>query len=359
MRDVTQAYESYDVVGATRPIEGFVGQLSNWYLRRSRRRFWKSESDADKAAAYETLYKALVTVSKLIAPTMPFMAETIYRNLVCSVDEKAPISVHLAEWPKVDESLINEKLNADMNVVMKLASLGHAARNKSNIKVRQPLSEAAFAVGKMEEGEVISRFRDILEDELNVKQVRLLAGSEETVTYSLNPLPKQLGQKYRNLSPRIRQAILELPAQESALKLLDGINLVVQVDGKYFEILPDEVEVHTASREGYEVASEGAYMAALVTTLTPELIHEGLAREFVRRVQDLRKNSGLEISDRIGIKYQATEVLTRAIEAFKDYIANETLAVSIEAAVLDGTDVFEDRFDGEELRLQLKKQGSH
>ena len=359
VRDVTQAYENYDVVSATRPIEGFVDQLSNWYLRRSRRRFWKSESDADKAAAYETLYKALVTVSKLIAPTMPFMAETIYRNLVCSVDEKAPISVHLAEWPKVNENLINEKLNADMNVVMKLASLGHAARNKSNIKVRQPLSEAAFAVGRMEEGEVISRFRDILEDELNVKQVRLLAGSEETVTYSLNPLPKQLGQKYRNLSPKIRQAILELPAQESALKLLDGMNLVVQLDGKYYEILPDEVEVHTASREGYEVASEGAYMAALVTTLTPELIHEGLAREFVRRVQDLRKNSGLEISDRIEIKYQATEVLARAIEAFQDYIANETLAVSIEAAVLDGTDVFEDRFDGEELRLQLKKQGSH
>ena len=359
VRDVTQAYENYDVVGATRPIEGFVDQLSNWYLRRSRRRFWKSESDADKAAAYETLYKALVTVSKLIAPTMPFMGETVYRNLVCSVDEKAPISVHLAEWPRVDESLINEKLNADMNVVMKLASLGHAARNKSNIKVRQPLSEAAFAVGKMEEGDVISRFWDILEDELNVKQVRLLAGSEETVTYSLNPLPKQLGQKYRNLSPRIRQAILELPAQESALKLLDGMNLVVQLDGKYYEILPDEVEVHTASREGYEVASEGAYMAALVTTLTPELIHEGLAREFVRRVQDLRKNSGLEISDRIGIKYQATEVLARAIEAFQDYIANETLAVSIEAADLDGPDIFEDRFDGEELRLQLKKQGSH
>lgn len=359
VRDVTQAYENYDVVGATRPIEGFVDQLSNWYLRRSRRRFWKSESDADKAAAYETLYKALVTVSKLIAPTMPFMAETIYRNLVCSVDEKAPISVHLAEWPRVDESLINEKLNADMNVVMKLASLGHAARNKSNIKVRQPLSEAAFAVGRMEEGEVISHFRDILEDELNVKQVRLLAGSEETVTYSLNPLPKQLGQKYRNLSPRIRQAILELPAQESALKLLDGMNLVVQLDGKYYEILPDEVEVHTASREGYEVASEGAYMAALVTTLTPELIHEGLVREFVRRVQDLRKNSGLEISDRIGIRYQATEVLARAIEASQDYIANETLAVSIEAADLDGPDIFEDRFDGEELRLQLKKQGSH
>ena len=356
VRDVTLAYENYDVLGATRPIESFIDNLSNWYLRRSRRRFWKSESDADKAAAYETLYKALVTVSKLIAPTMPFMAETIYRNLVVSVDPQAPISVHLSDWPTVDEGLINEKLNADMSLVMKLASLGHAARNKSNIKVRQPLSEAAFAVGKMEESEAISRFRDILEDELNVKQVRLLGGSEEAVSYSLNPLPKQLGQKYRKLSPQIRQAILDLPPQESALKLLDGISLVVKVDGKYYEIQPDEVEVHTASKAGYEVASDGAYMAALVTTLTPELFHEGLAREFVRRVQDLRKTSGLEISDRIEIRYQASEELARAIEGFKDYIANETLAVSLEAGDLSGVDVFTDQFDGENLSLQIEKQ---
>lgn len=358
VRDVTHAYENFDVIGATRPIESFVDQLSNWYLRRSRRRFWKSESDADKAAAYETLYRALVTISKLIAPTMPFMADTIYRNLVASVDDQAPISVHLADWPKVNEKLINENLNNDMNVVMKLASLGHAARNKSNIKVRQPLAEAAFAVGKAEEGEVIHRFRDILEDELNVKQVRLLGGSEEAVSYSLNPLPKQLGQKYRNLSPRIRQAILELPAQESALKLLDGINLVVQLDGKYYEIQPDEVEVHTASKAGYEVATEGAYMAALITTLTPELFHEGLAREFVRRVQDLRKNSGLEISDRIMISYQASEELAKAIRAFESYIMNETLALALEEAELSDPDVFSDSFDGESLRLRLEKQRS-
>lgn len=358
VRDVTKAYEEYDVIGATRPIEGFVDQLSNWYLRRSRRRFWKSESDADKAAAYETLYKALVTLSKLIAPTMPFMAETIYRNLVCSIDEQAPISVHLADWPLADESLINEKLNSDMSIVMKLASLGHSARNKSNIKVRQPLSEAAFAVGKAEEGEVIQKFRDILEDELNVKQVRLLGGSEEAVSYSLNPLPKQLGQKYRNLSPQIRKAILDLPAQESALKLLEGFNLVVQVDGKYYEIQPDEVEVHTASKAGYEVAGEGAYMAALVTTLTPELFHEGLAREFVRRVQDLRKTSGLEISDRIRISFQASEELGKAIRDFFNYIANETLAVEIEEHDLSGKEVFRDGFDGETLSLVLEKQGN-
>ncbi len=355
VRDVTYAYENFDVIGATRPIEKFVDDLSNWYLRRSRRRFWKSESDADKAAAYETLYKALVTVSKLIAPTMPFMAETLYRNLVTSVDEDAPISVHLAEWPKVEEHLINEGLNRDMTLVMKLASLGHSARNKSNIKVRQPLAEAAFAVGKAEEGEVIERFRDILEDELNVKHVRLLGGDEEAVTYTLNPLPKQLGQKYRALSPKIRQAILDLPAQESALKLLEGLNLVVKVDDKYYEIMPDEVEVHTSSKEGYEVATDGAYMAALITTLTPELFHEGLAREFVRRVQDLRKTSGLEIADRIRIFYKATPELAQAVKENAEYISSETLALALQEFELEKVGNFTDSFDGEDLVLKIEQ----
>jgi isoleucyl-tRNA synthetase len=286
---------------------------------------------------------------------MPFMAETIYRNLVTSVDEDAPISVHLAEWPKVDERLIDEELNRDMNLVMKLASLGHSARNKSNIKVRQPLSEAAFAVGKAEEGEVIERFQDILEDELNVKRVRLLGGDEEAVSYTLNPLPKQLGQKYRALSPKVRQAILDLPAQESALKLLDGLNLVIKVDEKYYEIMPDEVEVHTSSKEGYEVAADGAYMAALITTLTPELFHEGLAREFVRRVQDLRKTSGLEIADRILIMYQATTELGQAIRENADYISSETLALELKETDLNKDRNFADSFDGEDLILKIEK----
>jgi isoleucyl-tRNA synthetase len=223
------------------------------------------------------------------------------------------------------------------------------------MKVRQPLAEAAFAVGKAEEGEVIERFKDILEDELNVKRVRLLGGDEEAVTYSLNPLPKQLGQKYRALSPKIRQAILDLPAQESALKLLEGLNLVVNVDGKYYEIMPDEVEVHTSSKEGYQVATEGAYMAALITTLTPKLLHEGLAREFVRRVQDLRKTSGLDIADRIFVRYQASPELSQAIRNNAEYISNETLALELTEEELDADGYFRDSFDGEDLVLKIEK----
>ena len=354
-RDVTKAYENYDVVGATRPIEGFVDNLSNWYLRRSRRRFWKSESDADKAAAYETLYRALVTVSKLLAPSMPFMAETLYQNLVCSADERAPISVHLADWPEADLSLIDENLNRQMAVVMKLASLGHAARNKSNVKVRQPLSEVAFAVGSAEEREVIDQFKEILEDELNVKQVRVLGGSEEAVEYSLNPLPRQLGQKYKALLPKVRQAILDLPAAESAERLLAGLPLVIQVDGKYHEILPEEVEVHAAAKEGFAVAAEGAYLAALVTTISQELFYEGLAREFVRRVQDQRKSLGLDIADRIRIYYQATRTLSEAVKENEQYISAETLAVAVlEAQPPQGLLQANDGFDGEELQIALE-----
>ncbi|MBI4731129.1 MAG: isoleucine--tRNA ligase, partial [Chloroflexi bacterium] len=172
VREVTKAYETYDVPGATRPLEAFVEALSTWYLRRSRRRFWKSESDSDKQAAYTTLYTALVTLAKLLAPAMPFLADEMYQNLVRSVDPRAPESVHLAKWPQVDESLIDETLNREMALVMKLVSLGHSARQKANRKVRQPLAEAAFALGRPEERHAVETYADLITDELNVKKVR-------------------------------------------------------------------------------------------------------------------------------------------------------------------------------------------
>ncbi|MCJ7585924.1 MAG: isoleucine--tRNA ligase, partial [Anaerolineales bacterium] len=172
VRDVTHAYETYDVPGATRPIEAFVETLSTWYLRRSRRRFWKSESDTDKQAAYSTLYTALVTLAKLLAPTMPFLAEELYQNLVRSVDPSAPESVHLAEWPLVYDARIDESLNRDMALVMRMVSLGHSARQKANRKVRQPLAEAAFSVGNVDEGGAVEAYADLIADELNVRKVR-------------------------------------------------------------------------------------------------------------------------------------------------------------------------------------------
>lgn len=356
VKSVTEALDTYDVLGATRPIEKFVDNLSNWYLRRSRRRFWKSESDDDKYAAYATLYEALVTISKLLAPSMPFISEEIYSNLVCKMDKKAPISVHTADWPKYNEKYINDQLIEDMQLVMKLVSLAHAARNQSGIKVRQPLQEAAFTASKNSERDAISEYADLFEDELNVKKVRVLSAASEATSYELVPLPKQLGQKYKSDFPKIKNAILELDPDENAKQLLQGKPIQALVEGQQLDIQPDEIEVRMQAKAGFVVANEGAYLAAIVTDLTPELKNEGLARELVRRVQDARKQAGFEIADRIKLYFTASDGLVAAIEEYQDYIMAETLAVSIENDKNPNTlPNASEEFDGETLAVWLQK----
>jgi len=356
VRDVTKAYEEYDVTNATRPVEKFVETLSTWYVRRSRRRFWKNDSAADKQSAYSTLYTALTTVAKLIAPAMPFLAEELYQNLVCSVDESAPESVHLAEWPAVVEEFIDESLNREMSLVMKLVSLGHSARQKANRKVRQPLAEAAFSVGNNTERAALLKNAEVVQDELNVKQVRLLDAATEAVSHTVKPLPKQLGQKYGNKFPVIQKAILAMNAEEVAKALLSGNPLEVSAGGETFHIISEEVEVKAMAKEGFAVAEDGAYVAALVTTLTPELVAEGLAREFVRRVQDLRKTANLDVADRIELFVEASAGLKTAVETHADYIKAETLTVKLSfAAAPANASVVEDAFEGEKVKVGLVK----
>jgi isoleucyl-tRNA synthetase len=356
VRNVTAAYEDYDVTGGTRPIEKFVEVLSTWYLRRSRRRFWKSESDTDKQAAYATLYTALVTLSKLLAPAMPFLADEMYQNLVCSFDPSAPESVHLSSWPEEDAALVDEKLNHDMELVMRLASLGHAARAKANRKVRQPLAEAAFSVANVNERAAVRDYDDLLMDELNVKKVRLLDASTEALQHTVKPLPKQLGQKYGNKFPVIQKALLALNPEEVAQAFLTEGRLMVDIDGQGLEILPEEVEVKSLAREGFAVAEDGPYVAALVTELTPELFKEGLAREFVRRVQDFRKESGLEVADRIKLYLEASPTLKDALLHHKDYVTGETLTVALTfAAAPAKAKVISEAFDGETVVIGLVK----
>ena len=356
VREVTDAYENYDVTNATRPVEKFVERLSTWYVRRSRRRFWKNDSGADKQAAYSTLYTALTTVAKLLAPAMPFLAEELYQNLVRSVDETAPESVHLSEWPQVMDEFIDESLNHEMQLVMRLVSLGHSARQKANRKVRQPLASAAFSVSSPAERKAVSTYADVISDELNVKQVRLLDASTEALTHTVKPLPKQLGQKYGNKYPAIQKAILAMNPEEVAKTLQSGGALVVKTDGETYNIVSEEVEVKAMAKEGFAVAEEGAYVAALVTELTPELAQEGLAREFVRRVQDLRKAAELDVADRIEMFVEASAGLRSAIEAHKDYITAETLTSKLSFATLpEESSVVEDEFDGEKVKVGLRK----
>jgi isoleucyl-tRNA synthetase len=357
VRDVTEAYEHYDVPNATRPIQAFVEKMSTWYLRRSRRRFWKSESDSDKQAAYSTLYTALVTISKLLAPAMPFVADELYQNLVRSVDQTAPESVHLAEWPKVLPEMIDESLNRDMALVMKLVSLGHSARQKANRKVRQPLAEVAFSLGNANERRAVETYADLFMDELNVKQVRLLNAATEAVSHSVKPLPKQLGQKYGNKFPSIQKAILAMNSEDAARPLLEGKPLRVEANGETYDVLPDEVEVKALAKEGFAVAEEDPYVAALVTELTPELVQEGLAREFVRRVQDLRKSSELDVADRIELFVEASAGLRSAIETHKEYITTETLTSDLKFTSPPAeSSVVEDAFDGETVKVGLIKK---
>jgi isoleucyl-tRNA synthetase len=265
--------------------------------------------------------------------------------------------VHLAKWPDVLPEMIDEWLNRDMDLVMRLVSLGHSARQKANRKVRQPLAEVAFSLGNPSERRAVETYADLFMDELNVKQVRLLNASTEALSHSVKPLPKQLGQKYGNKFPAIQKAILAMNSEDAARPLLEGKPLSVQANGETFDVWPEEVEVKALAKEGFAVAEEGPYVAALVTELTPELVLEGLAREFVRRVQDLRKSADLDVADRIDVFVEASEGLRSAIDAHKDYITAETLASTLTFAAppQDAASVA-DEFEGEKVTVGLKKK---
>ncbi len=362
VREVTQAYENYDVPRTTRPIEQFVDALSNWYLRRSRRRFWRTDAEASETSslsAFQTLYEVLVTVSKLLAPTMPFLSEEMYRNLVTNADPAAPESVHLAFWPAYDPALIDEKLMGDMRLVQKLVSLGHAARNEAGIRVRQPLAEAVFVTRYSAEAPIVTEHAATIAEELNVKSVRVVEAADEMVAYRLNPLPQVLGRVLKGDFPKVQRALREgdrADVERWAKTLLEGDAITVTVDGVDYTVTPEQCEVLRDAAEGYTVAEDYGYLAALSTGLSPELVREGLAREFVRRVQTLRKEADFDISDHIVLTYQASERLAQAIRAHRDYIASETLADDLrEAASEDGAFSGEFAFDDETVTVAVRR----
>lgn len=323
---VDKALSEYDVTGGTRPIATFVDNLSNWYVRRSRRRFWKSEEDADKVAAYLTLYECLVTVAKLVAPMMPFIAEEIYQNLVRSVSTDAPESVHLTDYPTADRSVINERLIADTQLAMRMVSLGHAARNKAGIKVRQPLTSALFKVRTDEEADSLQRLASEIADELNVKQLGLLDDTSAVARLEISAIPSIVGKKYGALFPKIRAALSESDGRDLLERLQGEEKLELQIDDETVVLLPEDIEVKRLPLEGYALAEEAGYLAAVTTELTPDLIKEGLARELIRRIQTMRKDARFNIEDTIVIHYHAGSVVKDVIEEYGDYIRQETLA---------------------------------
>ena len=356
IKHVTKALDNYDVTGAARPFKRFVEDLSNWYVRRSRRRFWKSEEDEDKAAAYSTLYECLTTLAKLLAPFMPFIAEEMYQNLVRSVDQTAPESVHLCDYPVPNESLIDEKLVEDTRLVMRLVSRGHGARNQAGIKLRQPLAKALFKVRSDSEVESVQRLEDQVLDELNIKELVILEDEGQVVDYQVSPVAHLLGKKYGALFPRIRQALAKLDQAELAKQVQAGETIALEVDGQTVTLLPEELDVRTRAKEGYAIAEEAGYLVAITTTLDEDLIREGLARELVRRIQTMRKEAGFRIEDRIVTYYRASTTLRQVLETLGSYIKGETLSVELiedEPPAEAFTRAFE--IEGGEITLGLVK----
>lgn len=358
--NITDAYEHYDATRATRPLAAFVDDLSNWYLRRSRRRFWETGMGTDKLAAYQTLHECLLTISKLLAPAMPFVADELFRNLSAGLPNQ-PESVHLADWPEVNTALIDDALITRMGLAKRLVSLGHAARNSVNIKVRQPLSEVAFAVKTTAEEAALRGLSATIAEELNVKAITVmgLQAAGEMVTYSLNPLPQKLGKRLGPIFPAVQKQLRAGAAAQVttwAKTLLAGGTIQVTQDGTTYDLTPEEVEVRRNATEGYTVAEEDGYVAALRTALSEALLAEGLAREVVRRLNNMRREADYALSDRITVAYQATTKLADAINAHGEYIQGETLAESLSASTTpsgDRVETFE--FDGETITLGVKR----
>lgn len=359
IKNVTQAMDSYDAPNATKPIESFVDDLSNWYLRRSRRRFWDTEQSTDKTAAYQTLYTCLVTVSQLLAPSAPFIAETLYQALVndAAVDGNGKDSVHLTDWPKADESAFNPTLVHEMRVVKQLVKLGHSARNDSNMRVRQPLRESLFGLPEGEDSSLVQRYQSLIIDELNVKTIDVLPANADIVSYRVKPVDT-LGRELRGDFPPVRKQLTEADeAQANAWgkQLMSGEPISLAVNGKTLALTREQIEVFPAGAQGYTVSAQSGYLAALKTELDDELILEGFAREIVRRIQQLRKDVGLYISDRIEVKLDISDRLKDAVNQHQDYICEETLANSILLGSFQAEQSIDDTFDGETCKVGLVK----
>jgi isoleucyl-tRNA synthetase len=355
--DVTREMDDYDIYDAAHLLEPFVDELSNWYVRRSRRRFWRGadETDRDKDAAYSTLYTVLVTLCQLLSPFVPFAVETMYQNLVRNADANAPDSVHHLDWPKPDQSFIDEDLIADMEMAITVSSLGHSARNAANIKLRQPLARA-IVVADIRQQARLENLSDIVLDELNVKQIEFVREADDLVHYEIGLNPRLLGPKHGPLFPELRKAVAARNALSFARALQAGESVTVNVGGTDIEVLPTEAQVRMRAREGMAVADAAGIVVGIDTALTPELVTEGLARDIVRRIQDARKSAGFEIEDRIQLCYQAGDKLRGVLTSLGQYIADETLAVSLqEGEALEGGYVETFSVGNEEMAVSIRR----
>ncbi|UCF78929.1 MAG: isoleucine--tRNA ligase [Candidatus Eiseniibacteriota bacterium] len=354
-RNVRRDMDTYELTRAARAIQEFVIEdLSNWYVRRCRRRFWKAELGPDKLGAYETLYEVLVSVAKLVAPFVPFVSEEIFQKIARGGDSTVPESVHLCNFPSADESLIDDTLEEKMDAVLRVISLGRAARNAAKLKIRQPLSELLVAGSKELSPEALVEFGPLIKEELNVKHVSLVEREQEICEFVGKPRFEALGPRF---GKDVGQAavVVENMTQEELRKIASGEPVRLQVSGTGETLSSTEVQVSRREKPGFAVASEGPWVVAVRTAVTEELRQEGIVREFVHRLQSLRKAANLEVSDRIVLYYEASERLSSTLESFDEYIASEALATGIRKSMPETGAMARWDLEGEGVKVALEK----
>ena len=329
-----KAFEDYNTPDAARLASAFINDLSSWYIRRNRRRFWRSKDagDADKLAAYQTLYESLVMLSKLLAPMIPFLSERMYQNLVVNSDprggkvENIPESVHLCAFPVPDFDILDRDLNDSMATAQAVVALGHKLRDEANQRVRQPLPELRVSSSHAAHRDAIARLSDVIREELNVKQITVVDSLADIVKYVYKANLKTLGPKYGKLLNLLRE---KLPTVDAILlaPLRTGESVTIQLDGHTIELAPEDVQVGTEQATGWACADDRGIQLALSTSVTPALLREGMARDFIRQVQQLRKDGDLEIENRIVVDYSTEDAqVMQMIGEWADLIRGETLA---------------------------------
>lgn len=355
IQKVTHGLDNYTPKPAGAAIESLVDQLSNWYVRRNRRRYWKGEAGDDKQAAYLTLYETLTIITKLIAPFMPFLSDELHQNLVRRPFPESPSSVHLDNWPSVDTSLLDDQLVFQMSVVQKVVGLGRASREKSQVRIRQPLSRILLRIPDQVTKQAVEQHQDQILDELNIKKIDFIAHDAHIVNYLIKPKLPEMGRRHGKLVPAIKQVLAEANGAEIAGMVAQQKSFTLSVNGQGIEFAPQDVIVQTTSAQGYTSAEEGDYLVALETTITPELAVEGIARELVRSVQDARKQAELQISDRIALFINGSDDVNKALLQYKDTIASETLTTNWLEAL--GHDCFQasGSTDGHTWEIGLRK----
>ncbi len=355
VREAREGLESYDATSAGRRIAAFVDDLSNWYVRRARRRFWDpgGEGADDARAAFHTLHTCLVTVAQLLAPFTPFIAEELWRNLAAGRDD-APSSVHLSDYPVADEDALDDRLDESMRAARGIVELGRRVRVETKTRTRQPLAEAVVHLAG--DHDVMREVLSLVADELNVKSV-VFAGSEAAFgTWRAKPDYKVLGPK---LGPRVKEVARLLAADDggiaASLARDEAVELVLD-DGSALSLSPDDVDMTQEVPEGWGVASDGGMTVALDLELTDQLRREGLARELIRGIQDARKAAGLDVSDRIALGISASGRIVEALAEHRGTVAGETLAIDLSDGALDGEAFRQDLdIDGEPVAISLRK----